>query len=367
MAGRTCPVLLVKDFNRPTLDTIVKHEDAWSPRLLWICSIVAADLNGPAVVAQSTTLTFATDAVVAGTLRLTFTGGALDAPVVVDVAVAAGDSDSDIAAAAELAIDGEGDLAGTVDATADSSADLTIDYEVGIARTVITWEWIPESQAWDVVFAGTIANGDFDTSLAFEGYTPIVVRTTRAAGTPTDEAAMAVQHEADIEADSRLFGLVASADDDGTDTNRILTVAGAPDLVVTCTAPGTATLTPTEVTGEVTVTQAESVTLDLLALQPKDQIPEQILRLKHPRIYRRVAFPASVTMDAGDDDTDAIFAGVAMDGTGTIGDSGTAEGDDTLLEESWSPTATFHFATLPTTGACDLEISYMALPDPRAA
>jgi hypothetical protein len=368
MAGRTCPIPLVAGFNRPGLDKLENAQDACTPRMLWICSILAADLNGPAVVAQSTVLTFVVDgagtANVDGTLRLTFAGGNLDAPVVVDVPVVIGNTGTNIAAAAETAIDGEGDLAGTVDATADVGAALTIDYEIGIGRVSVSYEWIPTFERWVVEAAGDYAAGSYVVTFEHASLGGVVTVPTPG---NTDIPTTVADVEASIEGTQALFGIVASADDNGADAVVILTESGITDIEIDASGPEDAQWQVLAGTTVVSVTQAETVTLDLLTLQSGDQIPEQVLRLKHPRVYRRTAFPAGVTMDAGDDDTDAVLAGVALDDTGTIGDSGTAEGDSTFLEESWSPTATFHFATLPTTGAVDLEISYMVTPTPRTA
>jgi len=281
------------------------------------------------------------------------------------VPVTATNTGTNIAAAAETAIDAEGDLGDTIDATSDSAAALTIDYAVGIGRVEVTYEWIPTWERWIVEAAGDYAAGNYDVTLQHENLGTAVV-TVRTPGN-SDIATTVGDVETNIEGTQALVGIVASADDDGADGVTIVTESGITGLVVDADGPAAAEWQVLDGTSVVSVTQTEAVTLDLLELQPGDQIPEDILRLKHPRVYRRVAFPSGVTLDAGDDDTDAILAGVALDATGTVGDSGTAEGDSSLPEPSWSPTATVHFTTLPTTGSCDLEVLYTKLPDPRSA
>lgn len=323
-----------------TLDMLAggRLHHSWVPECTWECVIEANDWA--TATDQTLTLTFATDATTDGTLRLTFTGGNLAAAVVVDVAVSAGDSDSDIAAAAELAIDGEGDLDDTIASTTDTAADLAIVMETGVGRVFVSSTWIPDYQTWTVQFGGTIVDGNYDTTLTFTGIDPITVRTARAGGTPADEAALAVQHETDIEADARLFGLVASADDDGTDLCTIVTESGVTTLTVTCSAPGTATLTPVETTGEVTVTQADAITITLNTLHPQRKFPTNVIRYPKPNAIVTTAFAAGTTLDMGDDDIDGVLAGVDVSTTGTKTDSGTAEGDGCLAELAWAPTAT---------------------------
>jgi hypothetical protein len=117
----------------------------------------------------------------------------------------------------------------------------------GSAATVKLFWSLPR---WDLTFGGVIANGDYVVEIQ-ERSTRRTIETatvTRAAGTPADEAALAVEMETEIESyiATTLAGLIVSADDDGVDGNMIVGARGV-DLRFVCTAPTGATLEIEEV------------------------------------------------------------------------------------------------------------------------
>ena len=333
-----------------------------APELVWEVEVTHRDLTGPAVVSQLRNLAFTAGQATDGTLRLTFSGDALDEPVVVDVVIAAADDATAISGAVETAIDAEGDLAGVLVATTDNGGDVDIEMSSFVD---IDAEWVPDQQIWEVQFGGVIANGNFDTTCVFEGYNPIVTRTTRAGGTPTDAAALAVQHEADFEAKPELVGLLVSADDDGSDTNALVFEVGAPDVSVTCSAPAGSTLTPTETTGAVTVVQTDLVTVDLNTLAPRGAYPSSVER-GQPAIVVVETFGAGRTIILGDDGAlDALMGDtpITLNALGrTAGDP--AADEQGQYEAAYVPLATFDIgnpATL-TAGRVVIEIEWSPTP-----
>lgn len=339
-----------------------------SPELIWSVPITFKDIDGPALTGQALNVSFTAGQNSDGTLVATFSGGNLEDDVLVNIAVAADDDASDISAAVEAAIDAEGDLDDTVSATADNGGDVDIEFVADIGRVSVTWQWVPDWQTWAVQFGGMLVDGNFDATYVFEGYNPIVVRTVRAAGTPADVAAMAVQHETDTEGNAQLVGLVVSADDDATDTNDIVFETGAPDVTITCQAPGTATMTPTETTGSVTVATTEIVQLNLGELAPRGTFPVLCDRLD-VSVEVTEAWGAGRTLIVGDADVpDGAFGDTPLDlntEARTAADIAAAEwSSGAHYEAAWDPIATLDIgdpATL-TEGALTIEIGWSPVP-----
>lgn len=345
------------------LDVFSNRGLPWAlvPELAWKVEVTHKDLTGSAVTAQLRNLAFTANQATDGTLLFTFSGDALDDDVQVSVPIAAADNAATISAAVEAAIDAEVDLAAVLVATTDNAGDVDVQFSSYIDVDV---EWVPDWQQWSVQFEGVIADGDYDSTFVFDGYNPIVVRTTRAAGTPADAAALAVQHEADIEGNVQLVGLVVSADDDTVDTNVIVFETGAPDVVVTCSAPGTATLTPTETTGSVSVAQTEIVSVSLNQLSRTGRFPQGVDR-ESPGLQVLEAFGAGRTVSIGDDGAeDAVLTATDVNTVArTFGDA-TAAQAIARYESAWEPLATFDVgnpATL-TQGRLVIEVGWSPTP-----
>lgn len=123
-------------------------------------------------------------------------------------------------------------------------------FNSGTAAATVKLFWsLPR---WDLTFGGTIVNGNYVVSFyeRATGRHLADATVTRAAGSPADEAALAVAMETAIEdlvaSGQALEGLITSADDDGVDGNMIVGVRGVSLRLVT-SAPGTATLVADEV------------------------------------------------------------------------------------------------------------------------
>lgn len=329
----------------------------------WRVPVTYKDVSGPHVLLENANLAFTAGQNTDGTLRITFSGDALEDDVTVDIVVAAADADTDISLEAETVINADPTLSGLNFVAADNGGDV----DVGMpGHFDISFEWVPDWQTWSVQFGGVIVDGTYATTFLFDGYTPIVVPTVRAAGTPVDEAALAVEHEADIEGNPLLAGLVVSADDDTVDTNEIIFETGAPDVVVTCTAPGTATLTPTETTGEVEVAQLKTATLNLNGLSPRGRFPRGVDR-GVPAVTVLEEWGAGVTLTVGEaNGVDNIYGSTPLDLDVLARDIGDAAATEALprYEAALEPTATIFIgdpATL-TQGRLMIELGWTPTP-----
>lgn len=335
---------------------------ALSAEFTWTVPVTFRDVTGPAVVVQTRNLAFTAGQASDGTLVLTFDGDALDDPVAVNVVVAAADNAAAISSATRMAVLGTPALNGIVSVT-----DNVGNVDLGSTSYIdVTVEWIPDWQVWDVQFGGVIANGNYDTTYLFDGYNPIVVRTVRAAAVPVDEAALAVQHEADTEGNPALVGLVVSADDDTVDANTIIFETGAPDVTLTCAAPAGATLTPTDITGEVEVAQTEIVSVRLRDLAPRGRFPRGVDRCT-PAVRVLDAWGAGRTLTIGDDGAeDAVMGSTPIDLNAearTFGDVAAAEALP-RYESAWEPLATFNLGDPATLAAGRLVIEIEWSPTP---
>ena len=111
----------------------------------------------------------------------------------------------------------------------------------GNATAFVKLLW--STRRWDLTFGGVIVDGDYILHVDHPSLAQTVdVPVERDSGTPADEPALAVAMETAIEGESALDDLIASADDDATDGNLIVGQRNVHDLVLTATAPGTATM-----------------------------------------------------------------------------------------------------------------------------
>jgi hypothetical protein len=316
----------------------------WCPESWWSQRITAAQLVSLGTTTQISEITVSATGFTEGTISIAFSGSSFSTVTLTGI-VAETDEDA-TAANIEAAIETARatSLAAIVDDESVTANVVDVTFIDGIGWVDITVTFTPSQQTWDVVFAGTIGDGNYDTTFDFDGYDPIVVRTTRSGGTPADEAALAAQHEADIEADSRLFGLIASADDDTVDTNAIVAEAGSPDLTITCSAPGSATLTPTETTGDTTITVVHNrdVSVDLNVAFPNNAVWSEVDRC-WAGFYVIEEFDTNVTADLGDaGSATAVLSAVSLATAGWVSDTGNAQSDD-YHESTWAPVLTVHF------------------------
>lgn len=351
------------------LDVLDSQTLPWtvSPPLMFGAQVRYQDvLTGPAVVGQQVNWAFTAGQNTSGTLRAVFSGD-FGADVTVDTTVGAADNATAISAAVETAVDGEAALSGVVDSTTDNGGDIDTVFVDDIGVVTVTWTWIPDNQTWDVQFGGTLVDGNYDTVYSFDGMDDIIVRTVRSGGTPATVLAMAQQHEADTEGDVRLTGLLMSADDDATDTNLIILEAGAPDCTITCVAPGTATLVPTETTGAVSVANSETRFIDLNTLSPQGAFPNKANR-GDCSVEVLTTWGASRTLTVGDaGSTDGIFGSTPLDlntAGRTSGDSSAAERLHRIEDAAYVPIAAFVIgdpSTL-TQGSVYIEIGMTPVP-----
>lgn len=218
------------------------------PRFGWECTITDLDLAGD-YATQVSTITIPTLNFASGRLTVTFSGGGLAASVDVTADAAVAEDENDLGDHLETSLNTAiaGDLAGVLASVENDGASnvVNLTFEQGIGIVTITVDFEP-AQVSEVTFGGTLLNGAFATTFTGGGLgSPVTVTTTRAAGTPANVAAMAVQHEADIEAliATTLAGVVVSADDDTVDTNSIQFEPGIAAVTVTTSVPPGTTLT----------------------------------------------------------------------------------------------------------------------------
>lgn len=356
--------------NARVLDVLRSRSIPWTmaPLVLWRVEVTYEDvLDGVAVVGQQANWAFTAGQNTDGTLLVTFSGDELPSVVQVPVAIDAADDASAVSAAVEAAVDAEGDLAGVLDSTTDNGGDIDVVYLDDVGKIDVTFEWVPSWQTWTGTFGGTIGDGNYDATFVFDGYNPIVVRTTRAGGTPTDEAALAVQHEADAEAKSELVGLLVSADDDSVDTNEYVFETGAPDVVVTCSAPGAATFTAAETTGAVAVAQTETRFVDLGMLCRQGDFPTLSER-GDCSVDVLTPWGAGRTLTVGDAAApDGIFGSTPLD----LNTAGRTSGDASATEKAhrhepaYTPIAQFVLGDIETLTQGSVMIEIGMSPTPR--
>lgn len=323
------------------------------------------------------------DATIAGTLIdgdyvSTFSGGGLGAPVVVTSVRAAGmpATISTMIQRFESDIEGEAGLTGVlVSADEDTVDGNLLIFEPGIAPVVLALTLSPNSIA--LQFGGTETDGAYVTTFAHStlpGGTAAVT-TARAGGTPATNALLAVQHEADIEADPRLAPLIFSADDDAVDSCIVITYPGVTGLTATTAAPspGTLTQTPLSWTGvDATpagpaVTVAGSFSIALNVLHSTNEYLVNSLRMD-PVLLVDTAFAAGTTAsldDAGAASTDVLDA-VPIDAVGAVSDTGTSLGDTDVVHAAWAPRLTITLpdgAAIPTIGELRVAVAFAPLPE----
>lgn len=326
--------------------------------------------------AQVVGTTFGGTTLIDGDYVFTLSGGGLDAPVVVPVERGGSVTTvAQLAVAAETALEAliATSLAGVLVSADDDGTDgNTLQFEPGIADVTVTLA--TPGQVIETTFGGTPTDGDYDHIFEHASLPGAVrVRTTRSAGTPATNAALATQAEADIEAQAQLMSLVESADDDGAGVCAITTFAGVSGLTVTLAAPSPGTLVQADVGP--TLVQADetpagpTVTLgyafDLNAMVPTDPFLEESIR-GEATLQVDVAFPAGSTAtldDAGGASTDVLDE-VAIDAVGEVGDSGTSLGDQDQALGSWSPrlVVTLPGTSVPSVGQLTVNVVFSPLP-----
>lgn len=215
---------------------------------VWECKILPAHIGGSAST-QVTTITIPTLGFVSGRLTLAFSGGPLSSPVSVtaDATVANDENDMGDAMIVSLGTAIAGGLAGVLATATNTPAPnvLTLTFAQGVGLVTVTATFTP-AQVSTITFGGTLLDGAYRTTFSGGGLGAAVpVTTTRAGGTPANVGAMAVQHEADIEAlvGSTLAGVVVSADDNGAGVNTIQFAPGIAAVTIATAVPPGTTLT----------------------------------------------------------------------------------------------------------------------------
>jgi hypothetical protein len=211
----------------------------------WEARINARDLQGAAST-QVTTIEIPSTGFVSGRLALTFSGGLLGSPVTINSDAVVSDNEENLGDTVVSAITTAigTTLASTVASVVNAPSANVVDVTMvqGVGPVTVTAVFTP-AQVLEVQFGGTLLNGAYRSTISGGGLgSPVAATTTRAAGTPANVAAMAVQHEADIEAlvATTLAGVVVSANDDGVDTNVIQFAPGiATASIATAVPPGT--------------------------------------------------------------------------------------------------------------------------------
>ena len=258
-------------------------------------------------------------------------------------------------------------------ATEDGVDTLTLTFFPGAEDVEVTTSESPASIG--LAFGGTATDGIYSTTFAHASLPggTATVPTERAGGSPATNTDLAVQHEADIEADVRLAPLIANANDDGSGTCIVTTWPGVTGLTATTSAPSPGTLTRTALDQTVTdvtptgptVTVAYAVTLDLNSLAALGRFPRESLR-EHVALQVVTGFGAGRTITIGDADGAATILGTsaaidlnttgrslhlttdtkyrsryesALAATATIdlGSSGTVTTGRAVLQVCWSP------------------------------
>jgi len=213
--------------NRRVLDAMMRPCPwVWTPSFRWVARILARDLalNQAAATLQTTLITIAAANFEAGTATVTFSGGPLADPIVLTVLADVSDTNVTLGAALDAAIDANPTLAAAANTVGNAAGIVTITWVEGQGLIDVSAEY-ENAQQTTVQFAGTLVDGPYVSTFSGGGLgAPVEVTTTRAGGVPANAAAMAVQHEADIEAlvGTTLAGVVQSADDDGTDLCTIV-------------------------------------------------------------------------------------------------------------------------------------------------
>lgn len=215
---------------------------------VWEAKITAAHIGGAAST-QITTITIPASGFVSGRLSLAFSGGPLPSPVSVAGNASAGQTNEDLGNTIETALNIAiaGSLAGVLASVENDAArnvlNLTFVQGVGLVSVVPTFT---SAQVSTITFGGTLLDGAYRTTFSGGGLGAAVpATTTRAGGTPANAPAMAIQHEADIEAlvGSTLAGVVVSADDNGSGVNTIQFAPGIAAVTIATSVPPGTTLT----------------------------------------------------------------------------------------------------------------------------
>lgn len=316
----------------------------WCPETWWSQRITAAQLVSLGTTTQVTTLTVVAAGFTAGTLSITFSGDGISTVTLTGI-VAETDEDATatnieaaIATARATTLDGI-----VADETVTDNA-VEIEIEDGIGWVDVAVTFVADHQTFDLVFGGTPANGNYDTTFDHADFgMPVLVRTVRAAGSPSDNTALSTQAEADIEGTQALAGYVVSADDT-TGTNAIVTDSGTTGLSITTSAPSGATLEATETTGETdfTIVHDREVSVDLNVAFPENAVWSEVDRC-WAGFYVVDTFDTNVTADLGDAEAStAVLSAVSLATAGWVSDTGNAQSDD-VHESGWAPVLTVAF------------------------
>lgn len=265
-------------------------------------------------------------------------------------------------------------LAGVLVSADDDGSDTNLlIFEPGIPA--VTFDAWTDPQSIAIQFGGTATDGTYQSDV-YHSSLPgsfVPVPTVRTGGTPATNLDLAVQHEADIEAESALFTVVDSANNDTVDSDILIGQPGVRGISVVTSAPSPGTLTQTPLALTVTdvtpagpsVSVSYSVAIDLNDLQPADAFPSDMLR-GFPSLYVTEAFPASSTATLYDASpaSDDVIAGAAVDSTGWVGDTGTSLGDEDKTEGSWSPLLALSLgaSAAPATGDLIVQVVMAPLP-----
>jgi hypothetical protein len=144
-----------------------------------------------------------------------------------------------LGAAIDAAIDGNPTLTAAAALVSNAAGVVTIAWVAGQGLIDVTLDYAEATQT-PITFGGTLVDGPYQTTISGGGLgAPVVVTTTRTAAVPATATAMAIQHEADIEAlvGTTLAGVVQSADDNGAGRNTLIMNPGIAAVTVTTLPP----------------------------------------------------------------------------------------------------------------------------------
>lgn len=195
----------------------------WTPDFVWKCKLTALEIvRNPVGVTQTTTITVSATNFVSGLVTMQFTSpdGVAQTPITAEAAD--GDANTDLAAAIDAALDASGLTAAWTSVSTVSNQVVIVWVEgQGIYDLTLTYT---EAHVEEITFAGTMVDGSYTTTISGGGLASPVAVTTLRSTTPATAAAMAIQHEADIEARiaTTLADVVQNADDDGAGVNALL-------------------------------------------------------------------------------------------------------------------------------------------------
>jgi len=203
------------------------------------------------------------------------------------------------------------------------------------------------------IFAGTVANGDYETRFYDANGTLIAaVTTTRDTGSPATLALVAAQHELDIEAEADLADYITGA----STASSTVSVAFAEGVVMRMesSAPGTATASNTH-----------RATLPLNAIAMDQAFPLNVIR-SWCLVHVTEEYPTGSTLVVGDaGDIDGILGSTPVD-INALGRYGSVAADaeyQPRAEAAFIPVATIELGDDPVLAQGSMLVEILFTPN----